>query len=506
MQKKSVAQNTLLLTAANLAIRFVSMLFGIYLSGRLGAAGLGLMQLITSVGILAMTIGSSGIRVAAMYLTAEEFGRHRPGGVRSAVIHCMVFGLMISALAGFLLMVLSQTLALHWLMDVRAASSLRLLGLFLPMTCLNSIMTGYFTACGKIRQMVVIELSERLLCVLITILLLRFWAGSDTERSCCAIFGGSAITCTLSFFVMFCIFRTDQRHVLPSSEELNMGWRLFRLCVPLAVNDYLRSGLSTLENLLIPRGLRRYGASGEAAMATYGIIHGMVFPVLTFSAAILYSLADVLVPVLAECKASGNRQRILHLTGRCLRWGVLFSAAVAGLLFCLAESLGQLLYQNAEAGRYIAVLAPMVLILYLDTVVDGMHKGLGQQLYCVRYNTLTSFLDVLSLFLLLPRWGVTGFLFSFIVTHILNFILSLRRLLVVTHYHLTLPFPLLAGLSALGAAIPVRFLFTGIATAAGAVLCGLCYLVLLALLLSLTGIVSRTDFLWLRSLFFRQRD
>ena len=57
MSGTSIARSTLLLTAANLAIRFVSMLFQVYLSARLGAAGLGLMQLISSVGMLAMTLG-----------------------------------------------------------------------------------------------------------------------------------------------------------------------------------------------------------------------------------------------------------------------------------------------------------------------------------------------------------------------------------------------------------------------------------------------------------------
>jgi len=286
-----------------------------------------------------------------------------------------------------------------------------------------------------------------------------------------------------------------------------MGRRLFRLCVPLAANDYLRSGLSTLEHLLIPRGLRSYGASGEAAMATYGVIHGMVFPVLTFASAILFSLADVLVPELARCKASGNVKRIRHLTGRSLRLSLAFAAAVAGVLWCLAEPLGRLLYRSDEAGRYIAILAPIVLILYLDAIVDGMHKGLGQQLYCVRYNTLTSFLDVLFLFLLLPRWGVNGFLFSFVVTHLINFVLSLRRLVTVTGYRLSLRLSLRTAGLALLAVVPVRVLSRGAAPDGfAALLLGLCYLALYALLLFATNTVSHSDFHWLNAQTIRKQN
>ena len=499
-----VIQGTLLLTAANLTIRGISMLFGIYLSGRLGAAGLGLLQLISSVSILAMTVGSSGIRIAAMYLCAEEHGHGRTGGIRCAANRCLTVTLLLGGFAGAALILLSEPIATHWLSEPAAAASLRLIGFFLPVLCMNSVMTGYFTACGKIRAMVAIEVTERIACVLLTVLLLR--RAATSEASCLAFFAGSSLTTAASFLAMYTIYRRDCRSFAPIPNHLHMGRRMLRLCLPLAANDYLRSGLSTMENLLIPRGLRRYGASGESAMASYGVIHGMVFPVLMFSAAILYSLADVLVPELSRCVAEGNRVRIRRLTDRCLRWGFLFSAAVAGLLGSLAYPLGQLLYRNEEAGLYLTLLSPMVLILYLDTIVDGMHKGLGQQLYCVRYNTLTSFLDVVLLFLLLPRWGITGFLFSFTVTHLLNFWLSIRRLVQVTAYRLPLSFAMRAGVSALAAAAVIRKLLPCAVSGLISLVAGTGFLLCYGILLLILNVISAEDLFHIRATFFCRTD
>ena len=89
-----------------------------------------------------------------------------------------------------------------------------------------------------------------------------------------------------------------------------MRKRLLRLSVPLALNDALRAGLNTAEQLLIPIGLARYGGSTEEAMAGYGTIHGMVFPILMFPAAILYSVSDLLVPELSRCRAMGRALRV----------------------------------------------------------------------------------------------------------------------------------------------------------------------------------------------------
>ena len=98
----------------------------------------------------------------------------------------------------------------------------------------------------------------------------------------------------------------------------------------------------------------------------------------------------------------------------------------------LAGPLAQLLYRSVEAGRLLRLFAPVALVLYLDALVDGMLKGLSEQVANVRYNTITSALDVALLFVLLPRYGLGGYVFTFIAAHLVNFALSLRRLLRVT--------------------------------------------------------------------------
>ena len=77
-KKLPIFYNAMLLTGVNLLLRLVSTGFQVYLSGQIGAAGIGLLQLVLSVGGLALTAGMAGIRTATMYLTAEEIGKKRP--------------------------------------------------------------------------------------------------------------------------------------------------------------------------------------------------------------------------------------------------------------------------------------------------------------------------------------------------------------------------------------------------------------------------------------------
>lgn len=426
--------NALLLTFVELLLRGVTMLFQRVLVAKIGAAGLGLLQLVLTVGGFAMTLGLAGLRVTAMYLCAEEYGKGSLSGMQCAIRCCLKTGAIISALAGLGLFFLSDYAAKTWIGDARAAWALRLLAVFLPVNCLCAILSGFFTACDRVRELARVETVERLAGLALTAALLRLYAGQDAGKVCCAMVLGSSLACLGSTLYQLQLLRRTFSGCRETGGGGDMVRRMVRLCVPLALSAYLRSGLVTLEQFLIPWGLARAGGSGEASMAAYGTIHAMVFPILMFPAAILYTVADLLVPELARCRAAKNTERMHHLTGTCLRMGCLFALSTACLMGALSDGLGQIVYKSADCGRYLLVFAPAVLMLYLDAMVDGMLKGFGEQTACVRYNTLTSFLDVALLYLLLPRFGLAAYVLTFYLTHAINFWLSIRRLLRVTGY------------------------------------------------------------------------
>jgi len=205
---------------------------------------------------------------------------------------------------------------------------------------------------------------------------------------------------------------------------------VLRQALPLGANDCLRSGLGSVEQFLIPWGLERSG-SRSAALAAYGTVSGMVFPLLWFPAEILFSLSELLVSELSRLLARGEQRRLRALVRKSLALTALYALGICGLLWLGGGFLGRALFGSAQAGRYLRIFAPMVLFLYPDAMVDGLQKGLGQQLYLVRYNSFTNVIDVLGLWLLLPGFGMAGYVFTYCLSHLVNFFLSLRRLLTV---------------------------------------------------------------------------
>ena len=126
--------SALLLTGVNLLLRFAGTSFQVYLSGQIGAAGIGLLQLVMSVNGFAAVAGIAGIRTAAMYLTAEELGKKRPENVRSVLSGCYLYSMLFSGGAAAALYFCAPYIADRWLGNLQTLHALRLFACFLPAT------------------------------------------------------------------------------------------------------------------------------------------------------------------------------------------------------------------------------------------------------------------------------------------------------------------------------------------------------------------------------------
>lgn len=493
-RKTPIFYSALMLTGVNLLLRLVSTSFQVYLSGRIGPAGIGLLQMVLSVGSLAMTAGIAGIRTATMYLTAGELGRSRPENVRWVLSGCITYSILCSGLLAAGICCFAREIATFWIGDIRTVEAIRLFGAFLPVSCLCAVMTGYFTAAGRILVLAAVEVAEQFCTMAITLVLLTRWAGADAARACQAVVLGSGIGGCATVLGLLTL-RVKER--APAGPRIPVWPRLLKTAVPLAIADDLKAGISTTENLMVPRRLAK-NPTILAPMASFGMICGMVFPVLMFPAAILFGLAELLIPELARCAAAGSQKRIGYLVRRSLRVALLYGCFCSGLLVLLAPELCTALYGNPEAGAHLRLYGLLAPMLYCDAITDAMIKGLGQQTASVRYNILTSTMDVVLLFLLLPKYGLEGYFVSFLVTHFLNFLLSLRRLLRISIKRISWRVAVLT-VAATGISVAAASFLQAVTAKVVA------FVLVMGSLLYLFRVFGKEDILWLRGLIDKKR-
>ena len=488
-KKLPIFYSALMLTGVNLLLRLVGTSFQVYLSSRIGAEGIGLLQLTLSVGGMAMVAGTAGIRTGTMYLTAEELGRRNPENVTWVLAGSIRYSLLCSAVVAGFVYFGAPFIAEKWIRNGNVISSIRLYAAFLPMNCLCGVMVGYFTGAGRIGTLAAVEVAEQLVCMVSTVLLLTLWAGHDPGKACLSVVFGSGIGTVLT---LLCLVLLRIAEKPATGKRIPMTRRLMDTAAPLALADDLRTGISTVENLMVPRRLALYPGS-LTPLAAFGTVTGMVFPVLMFPAAFLFGLTELLIPELARCSAAGSRKRIHYLVHKTLRIALLYGCICGGILFLVSKELCLRLYDSPEAGRFLRWFAPLAILLYCDAVTDAMIKGLGQQKASVRYNIITTILDVSVLYILLPKFGIFGYFLSFLVTHVINYILSIRRLLKITDIRIPLSIPVLSGICTVISVFVAGFVAQPIWKAIAFVLLLLC-------LLFLCSVLSREDIAWIKGL------
>ena len=198
--------------------------------------------------------------------------------------------------------------------------------------------------------------------------------------------------------------------------------------LPLSFSAYIRSALLTLEHAIIPSRLSLFGNSSGEALASYGYLHGMALPIILYPMVLLSSFSSLLVPEFAIARSGGKRARMERIGSRAMSATLFFAVTVAGFMLVFSEELGFAVYDSYDAGIYIAVLAPVVPIMYLDHVADNMLKGIGEEVYSMWVNIADSLLSLALVFFLLPVFGIVGYALVIILMEGFNFLFSYIRL------------------------------------------------------------------------------
>ncbi len=493
-KKVPIFYSALLLTAVNLLLRFAGTAFQVFLSGRIGAEGIGLLQLVLSVSSMSFVAAMGGIRTATMYLSAEERGRNHPENYKWVLSGGILYSIAFSASVALCVYFLAPFISENWIGNTQTEDAIRLAATFLPVNCLCGVMVGFFTGTNRIQTLAIVEVLEQIFSICATILLLHFWAGTDAGKACISVLLGSGLGACLTLILLVVLRLRDGRN---HGKRIPIAKRLLHAGLPLAVADNLRTGISTVENLMVPKRLGKYSGS-VSPLGEFGTVCGMVFPILTFPMSLLFGLTELLIPELARCNASGSYVRIGYLMRKSLRIALLFGTLCAGILYLCATPLCAKLYGSKDAGVYLMWFSPLAIMLYCDAVTDAMIKGLGQQKVSVTFNIITNVLDVIFLFVLLPRYGIKGYFTSFLITHALNFFLSLRHLLKITGEKLSVYTISFTILSAILSVVLCQF-------TSGGIIRGIAYSLSFSCLLYLFGVVRAEDFRWLLSLIHKKK-
>lgn len=424
--------NALALCAVSLIMRTIGVGFHAYVSGRAGAEAMGLYSLLSGIYGFAVTLATSGVGLATTRLVSEALGKNDPALARICLRRAVLYSLAFGGLANMLLFFFASPIGTVLLGDERTVLPLKILSFSLIPISITSVFNGYFTAIRKVYKNAIIQLLEQGVRIFAISHLLTLLLPKGIAYACAALAIGGMLAECGSFLVSWIAVLWENREKTPTSSsaaQRDLGKKLCGIALPVAFSTYARSGLLSIEHMLIPVGLRKNGSSQSAALAAYGTLASMVMPILLFPSALISSFSGLLVPELTECAVQNNQRQIRYIAERVIQLSLLFSVGVSGITICFATELGELIYPGQNTHVYIRMLAPLIPIMYLDSSVDAMLKGLGEQVFSMGINIADSLLSIALIWFLLPKHGILGYILTIYIAELFNASTSITRLI-----------------------------------------------------------------------------
>lgn len=434
-RNRTFIKGTLILTLTGLLSRVIGFFYRIYLSRLFGEEGMGIYQLLSPVLALSFSLCAAGIQTAISKYVAASVAKGNCKDSYRYLFTGLFLSLLLSVPCMLLLLMFSDFVAVHFLLEARTASMLRIIALSIPAGAVHSCINGYYYGIKKTMlpsSTQIIEQFMRFFCVLAADFLAR--RSHTVPHINAAVVGlvvGECAAMLISLLAIYFRFYREEagagKSSLPCSNAGEFGISRFHavknllvLAFPLTVSRIVVNLLQSVEAVAIPSRLCRYGYDSVTALSVYGVLTGMALPLLFFPNALTGSMSLLLLPMVSEADAKGNTDAVKNTTLKTIHSCLLLGAACTLFFFLSGPFLGRFLFHSELAGRYIRSLSLLCPFLYLCTTLSGILHGLGKAVSVFFVNVFSLSLRLLFVFFLIPAFGIDCYILSMVLSQLLS--------------------------------------------------------------------------------------
>jgi stage V sporulation protein B len=382
LDTRSASYGTVLLTAIHLASQIIAFFYRVALVRLVGGEIMGLYQLVVPVYSVIMAIAATGLTVAVSKLSATyaavNHSKRLPQLV-SAALRC--FFVLFAGIA-VVTVLFSDAISVQLLGDARTRLGLLVLLPCIFFTGIENVHKNYFYGMKNVHPPAVSELAEQLVRSAAILLLVSLFPDTDAERRVALMVAGLVICEVVSAWVLRVWYKHDIKHRCLSGNPIERRalYRSMRtIAVPVSLSALALTVIGSANAIIIPQRLTVSGLPASEALSVYGVVFGMVLPLIALPMACVSAMSLVLSPRLSEAAAVGDLGRITRAVKRAVRATTLIMVPVLTLLSVAGRPLVDWLYRSDIGSGAMALLCLSFLFAAYQSVAGGVLNAVGLQ-------------------------------------------------------------------------------------------------------------------------------
>ena len=356
----------MLVAGFSVVTRFLGFIFRIYMGRELGAEMLGVYQVAFSVFMVLNVIVSSGLPLAVSKFTATQRALKNPKAESSVATSALIIGLAVSVFISGIFVIFHDFIG-KLFTDFRCMEILLTL---LPAVIASAVYSAfrgslwgrqdYFSVCWT-------ELAEQILRIIFFfVMALWLFKGADGAT----IAGWSlSIACVCSAILATIVYFKKGGKIAKPNGYIKT---VLKSSVPITGVRTATSLIQPVIAVLFPLMLVLAGVPNENALALYGVVMGMTFPLLFLPSTIVGALSFTLIPELSSAIAKNQKELVESRIKTCIIFAVLVSALFIPFYVGLGPEIGKLIFDNEMSGVFLAKAAWIMVPLGLSNITSSI--------------------------------------------------------------------------------------------------------------------------------------
>lgn len=428
IKKNPLITGTLLMTAAGVLSRIIGFFYRIFLSRTIGAEALGIYQLIGPVFSLCFALTASSIQTSISKFVGDAIGGCKDSlcgekKARAYLILGLVLSCGLSILTGIFMYFNADWIAVRFLGEARCAPLLVLLTYSLLPCCIHACINGYYYGRKNAFVPSLCQLIEQIARVGSVWIVFQITTEKGIPLTAFHAVCGLVIGECFGLLVSMSALLREKRlprgsYTSDSICNSTMTHAFLAMVIPLTINRLSVAFSTSLENLLIPQKLQLYGYTQTDALSIYGILSGMTLSIILFPCVLTNSLSVLLLPAISEARGRSNENQIRRTTQKAIRLGLLLGFAFTILFLFTGDMIGNRLFHNALAGRFICRLSWLCPLMYITSLLSSILHGLGRPKQVLFVNLLACLIRIGMIWLLVPGYGIGAYLWGLLLSQV----------------------------------------------------------------------------------------
>ena len=365
---------TMIVTIFAVATRALGFCLRIFLSRKMGAETLGSYQIAMSVFGVLMTIIASGIPLIVSRNVAYFEGKDKASQNRNITAGLIVAGTISIVICGVFF-------ALGGLFQkVLSADSVNMIYILLPTLVVSSvyaILRGGMWGRKYFFTISFTEFFEQVVRIILVAILFALPMGLSNGQKSALSLTLSAVASSLLVVVLYFVYGGK---LLPAKTEIK---NIIVASTPITMVRTVSSVIGSIIAIILPARLMMYGYSNGEALAIFGMYMGMILPLIMVPSTFISSIAVALVPELSGftnniSKATENSKlQLKNRINKALSLTIAISFVLMPAFWAVGEPICKVLFDNAEAGKYLVISAILMLPMGVNQICSSMLNAIG---------------------------------------------------------------------------------------------------------------------------------